>query len=127
MPSGMCRAADSYPGGGWPTGRKEGQLEQLAYGLWFALGLLLLVKGSGWFVDASVWIAQAFRVSELAVGATLVSVGTTLPEVMVSATAAMHGHGEMAFGNAGAPSSAMPAWWPGCTRWSSPRQWTGRH
>ena len=68
--------------------------------LLFIFGLLLLIKGGDWFVDAATGIAQRFRIPELLIGATVVSIGTTLPEVLVSATAAVGGHGEIAYGNA---------------------------
>lgn len=68
--------------------------------LLFALGLVLLIKGGDWFVDGATDIAQHFHVPELIIGATVVSLGTTLPEVMVSATSAISGHGEIAYGNA---------------------------
>lgn len=68
--------------------------------LLFAVGLVLLIKGGGWFVDGAVGIAHRFRLPELLIGATVVSVGTTLPEVMVSATAAVQGQGAIAYGNA---------------------------
>ena len=68
--------------------------------LLFALGLLLLIKGGDWFVEGASGIAHRFGVPELLIGATVVSIGTTLPEVMVSATSALGGHGEMAYGNA---------------------------
>ncbi len=68
--------------------------------LLFLAGLLLLIKGGDWFVDGATGIAHRFRVPELLIGATVVSVGTTLPEVMVSATSALGGHGEIAYGNA---------------------------
>lgn len=66
----------------------------------FALGLLLLIKGGDWFVDSASGIAHKFHVPELLIGATVVSIGTTLPEVMVSATAAVQGSGGIAYGNA---------------------------
>jgi cation:H+ antiporter len=66
----------------------------------FIVGLVLLIKGGDWFVDGAVGIAHRFRIPELLIGATVVSIGTTLPEVMVSATSALGGHGEMAYGNA---------------------------
>ena len=56
--------------------------------LMFIAGLVLVIVGSNAFVDAAVRIAKRFRVSEMLIGATLVSIGTTLPELMVSATAA---------------------------------------
>lgn len=66
----------------------------------FIVGLLCLIKGGDWFVDGAVNIAHRFGVPELLIGATVVSIGTTLPEVMVSATSALEGHGEIAYGNA---------------------------
>ena len=68
--------------------------------LLFAVGLVLLIKGGDWFVDGATDIAEHFHVPELIIGATVVSLGTTLPEVMVSATSAIIGHGEIAYGNA---------------------------
>lgn len=68
--------------------------------LLFIVGLVLLIKGGGWFVDGATDIAHRFRIPEIIVGATVVSIGTTLPEVMVSATGALHGQGAMAYGNA---------------------------
>ena len=68
--------------------------------LLFVLGLILLIKGGDWFVDGATGIAERFHVPEIIIGATVVSIGTTLPEVMVSATSALTGHGEIAYGNA---------------------------
>lgn len=65
----------------------------------FAVGLVLLIKGGDWFVDSATGIAKRFRVPEIIIGATVVSIGTTLPEVMVSATAAMNQNGAIAYGN----------------------------
>ena len=62
--------------------------------LLFGLGLLLLIKGGDWFVEGATGIAHRFGVPELLIGATVVSIGTTLPEVMVSATSAVGGHGD---------------------------------
>ena len=66
----------------------------------FLVGLVLLIKGGDWFVDGATGIAHKFHVPDLLIGATVVSIGTTLPEVMVSATSAVSGHGEIAYGNA---------------------------
>ena len=68
--------------------------------LLFILGLVMLIKGGDWFVDGAVAVAHRFHLPELLIGATIVSIGTTLPEVMVSATSAVSGHGEIAYGNA---------------------------
>ncbi|MBQ8413830.1 MAG: calcium/sodium antiporter [Clostridia bacterium] len=63
-------------------------------------GFLLLIKGGDWFVDAATGIAKRFHLPELLIGATVVSIGTTLPEVMTSAIGAASGSGAMAYGNA---------------------------
>lgn len=68
--------------------------------LLFVVGVVLLIKGGGWFVDGSVGIAKRFGVPEIIIGATVVSIGTTLPEVMVSVTAAINNNGAIAYGNA---------------------------
>ena len=68
--------------------------------LLFAVGLVLLIKGGDWFVDGAVGIAKRFNLPDIVVGATVVSIGTTLPEVMVSTTGALAGSGAMAYGNA---------------------------
>ena len=72
----------------------------LAAVFWFVVGLVLLIKGGDWFVDGASGIAKRFHIPDLIIGATVVSIGTTLPEVMVSATSAVSGHGEIAYGNA---------------------------
>lgn len=68
--------------------------------LLFIFGLLLLIKGGDIFVDNAVTIAKKFKLPEILIGATVVSIGTTLPEVMVSATGALQGNGAIAYGNA---------------------------
>lgn len=68
--------------------------------LLFVLGLVLLIKGGDWFVDGATSLAYRFRIPEIIIGATVVSIGTTLPEVMVSVTGAVNGQGSMAYGNA---------------------------
>ncbi len=66
----------------------------------FVIGLLLLIVGGDLLVGSASGIARKFHLSELLIGATVVSIGTTLPEVMVSATSALGGHGEISYGNA---------------------------
>ncbi|MBR2900735.1 MAG: sodium:calcium antiporter, partial [Clostridia bacterium] len=68
--------------------------------LLLVLGFVLLIKGGDWFVDGATGIARRFHLPELLIGATVVSIGTTLPEVMVSAGAAFQGSGSIAYGNA---------------------------
>lgn len=64
------------------------------------VGFVLLIKGGDWFVDGATGIARRFHLPEILIGATVVSIGTTLPEVMVSAGAAAQGSGSIAYGNA---------------------------
>ncbi len=68
--------------------------------LLLAVGFVLLIKGGDWFVDGATGIARRFHLPEILIGATVVSIGTTLPEVMVSAGAAMQDSGSIAYGNA---------------------------
>ena len=68
--------------------------------LLFLLGFVLLIKGGDWFVDGATGIAERFHLPELLIGATVVSIGTTLPEVMVSAQAALQGNSGISYGNA---------------------------
>ena len=68
--------------------------------LLFILGLVCLIKGGDWFVDGAIGLARRFHVPEILIGATVVSIGTTLPEVMVSAAGALEGHSQIAYGNA---------------------------
>ena len=65
-----------------------------------ALGMVLLVVGARWMVEAATVFARAFGVSDLVVGLTVVAVGTTLPEAAASVMAALRGQRDMAVGNA---------------------------
>ncbi len=66
----------------------------------FLGGIILIVKGGDWFVDAASYIAEVSGIPKLIVGATIVSLATTLPEMLVSAMAALQGKTDMAVGNA---------------------------
>ena len=68
--------------------------------LLFLLGLLLIVKGGDWFLDGAVWIAEATGVPRFIIGATIVSLATTLPELTVSVTGVLQGEVDLAVGNA---------------------------
>jgi cation:H+ antiporter len=62
-------------------------------------GLVLLVFGSRWLVEAAVTIAKSLGVSELVIGLTIIAAGTSLPEVAASVTAALRGQRDIAVGN----------------------------
>ncbi|MBR2551748.1 MAG: calcium/sodium antiporter [Erysipelotrichaceae bacterium] len=66
----------------------------------FLLGFVLLIKGGDWFVDGAAGLARRFHLPEILIGATVVSIGTTLPEVMVSAQAALQHNSGISYGNA---------------------------
>lgn len=80
---------------------------QLASGTWFyvknvgilLLGLALIVQGANWMVNSAVNIAQLLGMSELVVGLTIVSIGTSLPEVATSMAAARKGNADIAVAN----------------------------
>lgn len=74
-------------------------------GIWLALAVLLIgivmtVKGGDLFVDAAIWMAERTGISSGIIGATVVSVATTLPEFFVSTVASKDGFSDMAIGNA---------------------------
>ncbi len=68
--------------------------------LYFIIGVVLVIKGGDMFVDAASWIAKAAKIPTFIVGATIVSVATTLPEITVSLIAALDGNADIAIGNA---------------------------
>ena len=68
--------------------------------LLFAVGIALVVKGGDAFVDAAGWIAKAMDIPSFIIGATIVSLATTMPEMIVSVMAAADGKVDMAIGNA---------------------------
>lgn len=68
--------------------------------LLFAVGLVLIIKGGDWFVDAAVWIAEVSGIPQFIIGATIVSLATTLPELTVSVMGTLNGEVDLAVGNA---------------------------
>lgn len=66
----------------------------------FGLGLILLVWGSSLFVDSAIALANHLHLPEVLIGATVVSLGTTLPEILFSTISAARGLTDMALGNA---------------------------
>lgn len=63
------------------------------------LGLVGLLVGADWLVDSAVSIARAFDIPEAVIGATLVAVGTSMPELASTVAAAVRGLGDIAIGN----------------------------
>ena len=63
------------------------------------IGLFLLIKGADVFVDGASNIARKLRIPSLIIGLTLVSIGTSAPELSISVTSALQGMNSMSFGN----------------------------
>jgi len=66
--------------------------------LLFIIGLVALVKGSGWFIDGAAYIAKCLKIPDAIVGLTLVSIGTSLPELATNVYSAATGNPEIAMG-----------------------------
>jgi cation:H+ antiporter len=81
-----------------PTAPTPGRARLRDAGIFLA-GLAALVVGAQLLVDGATSLAQAAGVSELVVGLTIVAVGTSLPELVTSAVAALRGHRDIAVGN----------------------------
>lgn len=64
-----------------------------------AIGLFLIIKGGDHFVDAAAWTAGVLKIPQFIIGATVVSLATTLPEIIVSLIAAVEGNALAAAGN----------------------------
>ena len=62
-------------------------------------GLILILLGANWLVDGSSSIAKKAGVSEFVIGLTIVGIGTSMPELVVSCTGAFQGNADIAIGN----------------------------
>ena len=63
------------------------------------IGFILLIKGADFLVDGASNIAKKFHIPEIIIGLTVVSIGTSMPELFVSITSAIDGYSDMAIGN----------------------------
>ena len=63
------------------------------------VSLVGIVLGADWLVGGSVQIARRFKVSDFVIGAAIVGVGTSAPELMVSLMGAVQGNSDVALGN----------------------------
>ena len=66
----------------------------------FLLGLVLIIKGGDWFLEGAVWMAEASGIPRFLIGATVVSLVTTLPELTVSVMGVAEGQVDLAVANA---------------------------
>jgi cation:H+ antiporter len=67
--------------------------------LWLIVGLILLIKGADWLVDGASALAKKYKVSDLAIGLTIVAFGTSAPELVVNVMGSISGHHEIVFAN----------------------------
>lgn len=67
--------------------------------IWLLVGFVLLIKSAGWLVDGAAALAKKYNVSDLAIGLTIVSFGTSAPELVVNTIASWQNHQDLVFGN----------------------------
>lgn len=67
--------------------------------LFILIGFIMLIKGADFLVDGSSAIAKKLHISELIIGLTIVSIGTSMPELFVSTTSALEGYSDLSIGN----------------------------
>ena len=67
--------------------------------LFIIIGFVLLIKGADFLVDGASSIAKRFHIPEIVIGLTIVSIGTSMPELFVSTTSALNNSADMAIGN----------------------------
>lgn len=65
----------------------------------FIIGFVLLIKGANWLVEGATAIARQLEISDLVIGLTIVSLGTSMPELTVNILASMGGSADIAIGN----------------------------
>lgn len=67
--------------------------------IFIIIGLFLLIKGADFLIDSSSNIARKFNISEFVIGLTIIAVGTSLPELMISIQLILKGHNNLLIGN----------------------------
>ena len=71
----------------------------IIYIIFIFMGFYLLIKGADFLVDGSSNLAKKFHIPTIIIGLTIVAIGTSMPELMVSSTASIEGHSDMSIGN----------------------------
>ncbi len=77
--------------------RKE--LYMITYIIFIFMGFYLLLKGADFLVDGASNVAKKFHIPTIIIGLTIVAIGTSMPELMVSSTASIEGLSDMSIGN----------------------------
>ena len=90
----------------------------------FIVGIACVVIGADWLVDGSVSIAKRSGISEYVIGATIVGIGTSMPELAVSFFAALKGNADIAIGNVAGSNMANTLLILGITALISPIAFT---
>jgi len=67
--------------------------------LMIIVGFILLIKGADFLVDGASGVAKKFKIPEMIIGLTIVAMGTSMPELMVSLSSALEGHSDISLGN----------------------------
>lgn len=67
--------------------------------VFIAIGFFMLMLGAQWLVDGASTFARKYHIPEIIIGLTIVSIGTSMPELMVSLTSAIGGHADISIGN----------------------------
>jgi len=67
--------------------------------LFIMIGLILLIKGADFLVDGASNIAKKFHISDMMIGLTIVSIGTSMPELFVAITSSFHNASDISVGN----------------------------
>ena len=71
----------------------------LQYIFFIAIGFALLIMGADILVDGASSIAKKYKIPQIIIGLTIVSIGTSMPELIVSITSAIDGHPDLSIGN----------------------------
>ena len=71
----------------------------ITYIIFIFMGFYLLIKGADFLVDGASNMAKKFHIPTIIIGLTIVAIGTSMPELMVSSTASLEGHSDMSIGN----------------------------
>lgn len=79
--------------------RKETKMQYVLPYIMLVVGFALLIKGADFFVDGSSSIAKKLKIPDIIIGLTIVAMGTSAPELVVSVTSAIGGSSDIAIGN----------------------------